>query len=66
MSSTDTTTTKKGEGEETWCLPWWNFYTNDELMSQGNNNPVTSVTGQDIVCNANPSPAEGVCSVPGK
>lgn len=35
-------------------------------MSQGNNNPVTSVTGQDIVCNANPSPAEGVCSVPGK
>ncbi|EMR62200.1 hypothetical protein MGN70_005751 [Eutypa lata] len=34
------------------------------VRAPGNNNPVTSVTGQDIVCNANPSPAEGVCSVP--
>ncbi|RYO90861.1 hypothetical protein DL762_000044 [Monosporascus cannonballus] len=28
------------------------------------NSPVTSVTGQSIVCNANPSPAQGTCDVP--
>ncbi|KAK7756727.1 hypothetical protein SLS62_001168 [Diatrype stigma] len=34
------------------------------VRAPANNNPVTSVTSQDIVCNASPSPAQGVCSVP--